>query len=83
MQVLRQLSCSKVHEVPSFMRVPVALMWERRWTRLLAVACATSFAASLVDPASHVTWCHTGGEAPALANLPLDSKSVMDQGFSY
>ena len=28
-------------------------------------AIATSFAASLVDPASHVTWCH----APALADL--------------
>ena len=68
-QVLRQLSRAKAHEVPSFMRVPVALMWERRWTRLLAVARATSFAASLVDPASHVTWCHTGGEAPPLADL--------------
>ena len=30
-QALRQLSCAKAREAPSFMRVPVALMWERRW----------------------------------------------------
>ena len=40
--------------VEATLRVPVALMWERRWTRLLAVAFATSFAGSLV-PANHVT----------------------------
>ena len=27
------------------------------------------FAASLVEPASHVMWCHTGGDAPVLADL--------------
>ena len=32
-------------------------MWERRWTRVLSVACATAFAASLVEPAMHVPWC--------------------------
>ena len=68
-QVLRQLSHAKTREVPSFMRVPAALMWERRWTRLLAVTCAKSFAVSVGDPASHVIWCHTGGEAPVLADL--------------
>ena len=36
---------------------------------MLAVTCATSFSASLVEPAGHVTWCHTGGEALVLADL--------------
>ena len=33
-QLLRQLFHAMARELPSFMRVPVALMWERRWTRL-------------------------------------------------
>ena len=44
-------------------------MWERRWTRMLSVACATAFAVSLVEPAKHVPWCRTGGVTPLLANL--------------
>ena len=39
------------------------------WTRMLAVACAKSFAASMVEPARHVTWCATGWDAPHLADL--------------
>ena len=69
MQLVRQLSHAKAREVPSYMRFSVSMMWERRWSRMMAVTCATSFAASLVEPASHVTWCHTGGEAPVLADL--------------
>ena len=34
--VLRQLAHAKARESPSFMRLPVTLMWERRWTRMLA-----------------------------------------------
>ena len=30
-----------------------ARAWERRWTRMLSVSCAVSFAASLVDPVEH------------------------------
>ena len=68
-QVLWQLSQAKAQEVPPFMRFQVSLMWERRWTRMLAVTCAKAFAASMIEPARHVTWCTTGGEAPLLADL--------------
>ena len=68
-QMVRQLSHAKAREVPSFVRFSVSLMWERRWSRMVAVTCGTSVAAPLVEPASHVTWCHTGGEAPVLADL--------------
>ena len=68
-QTMRMLAHSKAREAPSFMQFPVALMWERRWTRMLAVACATSFAASLVEPARTVSMCRTDGETPLLASL--------------
>ena len=60
---LRQLSTSKANEVPSFMRRSVSLAWERRWTRMLSVVCATIFAASMVEPARQcesIWW--TGGD---------------------
>ena len=66
-QVLRQLSHAKAREVPSFIRPGLDVGNEggcdcSQWH-------ATSFAASPVDPASHVTWCHTGGEGSVLADL--------------
>ena len=67
-QMVSQLSHAKAREVLSFMRFSVSLMLERMWSRMLAFTCAT-FAASLVEPASHVTWCHTGGQAPVFADL--------------
>ena len=44
-----QLTLVKAQESPAFMRRAVALMWQRRWTRMLAVSCATAFASSLVE----------------------------------
>ena len=67
--VLKELSHAKAQEAPSFMRFQVGLLWERRWTRMLGVTCATAFAASLVEPARHLSWCHTGGKTPLLADL--------------
>ena len=67
---VRQLSVAKAEEVPSFMRRSVSLSWERRWTRMLSVVCATAFAASLVEPARQCeSICWTGGDAPPLADL--------------
>ena len=62
-------SHARAREAASFMQFPVALMWERRWTRMLAVCCAVSFAASLVEPARNTTWCRTDGERPLLADV--------------
>ena len=67
---VRQLSIAKAEEVPCFMRRSVSLSWERRWTRMLSVVCATAFAASLVEPARQCeSICWTGGDAPSLADL--------------
>ena len=66
---MQQLAHARAREAPSFMQFPVALMWERRWTRMLAVCCAVSFAASLVEPARNTTWCRTDGERPLLADF--------------
>ena len=38
----------QARDAPHFLAHQVALAWERRWTRMLSVACASSFAASLV-----------------------------------
>ena len=56
--MLRQLAHAKVRESPSFMRLPVALMWERHWTRILAVAfqcirCVTGGASRTSDVVPH------------------------------
>ena len=40
----------KARDASRFLAHQVALAWERRWTRMLSVACASSFAASLVEP---------------------------------
>ena len=61
---MKMLAHSKARDAPSYMQFPVALMWERRWTRMLAVACAGSCAASLVEPARNSSWCRTNGKTP-------------------
>ena len=68
-QVLWQFSQAKAKEVPPFMRFQVSLLWERRWTRMLAVTCAKAFAASMIEPARHVMWCTTGEEGAAVGRL--------------
>ena len=68
-QTLQMLAHSKARDVPPYMQFSVALMWERRWTRMLAIACAVSFASSLVEPARNASWCRTDGETPLLAAL--------------
>ena len=69
-QLLRQLSVAKAREVPAYMARCVSLAWERRWTRLLSTVCATSFAASLVEPVTQCdTVCCTGGATLFLADL--------------
>ena len=60
LQTMQQLAHARAREAPSPMQFPLALMWERRWTRMLAVCSAVSFAASLVEPARNTTWCGTG-----------------------
>ena len=44
------------------------LAWERRWTRMLSTACATSFAASLVEPTREML-CQIGGDLPTTADV--------------
>ena len=58
MDFVRQLAFAEAREVLSHMRFPIALVWERRWTRMLSTACSPS------DKCA--TWCWTGGEPPSL-----------------
>ena len=67
--ILTQISQAKARKAPPLMRFQVALVWERRWTRMFPTMCAISFAASQVEPACHVSWFQTGGELPSLAHL--------------
>ena len=55
-QTMRMLAHSKAREAPSYMQFLVALMWERRWNRMLSVARTVSM-------------CRTDGETPLLASL--------------
>ena len=68
-QTLQTLAHSKARDAPPYMQFSVALMWERRWTRMLAIACAVSFASSLVEPPRNASWCRTDWETPLLADL--------------
>ena len=69
MQTMKMLAHANARDAPSHMQFPAALIWERRWTRMLAVACAVSSASSLVEAARDASWCRTDGEAPLLAAL--------------
>ena len=67
---IKQLAFAKAREVSSSMRFSAALAWGRRRTRMLSVACALAFAASLVEPASTCdSWCWAGGEPPSWADV--------------
>ena len=67
--LLWQLGCVKAREVPSYMTHQAALVWERRWTRMLSTVCALALAASLVEPSQSDVLCETGGDAPSLAEV--------------
>ena len=56
-----QLAQAKAREVPSFISHQTALVWERRWTRVLSSVCAVSFAGSLVESSQLVAGCPTDG----------------------
>ena len=64
------LAAARSREAAQILRRPAHLAWRRRWTRMLAVACARALAASLVAP-SAVPTAQPGvdGAPPALADL--------------
>ena len=68
-QFMWQLAQAKAQEAPLFLIQQAALAWERRWTRMLSTACASSFAASLVEPRSRELLCETGGDLPTTAYI--------------
>ena len=70
-QFIWQLAQAKAQDAPRYMTQQVALAWERRWTRMLSTVCASSFAASLVEPMSRETLCQTGGDLPTTADVFL------------
>ena len=57
-------------EAPEYLRRLAKLAWARRWTRLLSVAAASSFAASLLEPPRQMAMLEVAnGEAPSTTEL--------------
>ena len=48
LRILESLAVNRAREVPPIIQHSAALAWRRRWTRMLSVVCARSFACSLV-----------------------------------
>ena len=67
---VRQLACARARDAPAYLRKSAELAWARRWTRMLANACASAFAASLLEPRRELaSFAPAGGAAPSLAEL--------------
>ena len=73
-QFVWQLAQAKAREASRFLAHQVALSWERRWSRMLGVACASSFAASLVQRMTRELSCQTGGDLPTTADILLHDR---------
>ena len=68
-EFVEQLSYAKSRSAPLRLRAAAAQQWQRRWGKLVSVACARAFASSLVAPTSaSLAECRDGG-APELAEL--------------
>ena len=67
---LQQLARARAQDAPGYLRRSAELTWARRWTRLLSVAAASSFAASLIEPPRQMGMLEVaGGEAPSTMEL--------------
>ena len=66
---LQELSWCRAQSAPVHLRAAAALAWERRWARMLAVACSSSFARSLVMPPSSLALVVADGNTPELCDL--------------
>ena len=67
---LQQLARARAQDAPGYLRRSAELAWARRWTRLLSVAAASSFAASLIEPPRQMGMLEVaGGEAPSTMEL--------------
>ena len=63
------LAWARAQAAPATLRRAAELAWLRRWTRLLAVSCAASFARSLSAPPGGCGAEPSDGSAPALGDL--------------
>ena len=66
---LEDLAFVKAREAPCRLRTATAWAWQRRWSRLLATACAIAVAQSLTAPAGTISAGSTDGPAPKLGDL--------------
>ena len=70
LQFIESLAVAKARDAPHTMFHSAALAWRRRWSRLLSVSCARSFASSLVAlPTAMHALGGADGCAPDLADL--------------
>ena len=70
MEFIDMMAADRAREVLHFLSRSVHLAWRKRWTRMLAVSCARSFANSLVS--SLDTWNGTDGATPDVADMCKD-----------
>ncbi len=75
-EFIRQLADAKALGVPEYLRAPTAAAYQRRWTRMLAVSLASSYANSLLRTAEDVG-CGGAGvcREPWLQDLLTESRS--------
>lgn len=72
---VEELAYARAPEAPPKLRGAAALAWQRRWVRILATACANSFAHSLVAPASACATDPADGPAPLLSQVLCDDRA--------
>ena len=66
---LEELSFARARDANSLVRGSAQQAWLRRWTRMLATACARAFATSLVSPATSLAGAGTDGPSPCLSDV--------------
>jgi hypothetical protein len=66
---LEELAYARARDVTPLLRGAACLAWQRRWTRMLATACARAYATSLVAPTSFLGNVGVDGPSPLLSDL--------------
>ena len=71
---IERLATARARDAPPNLQRSAFLAWRRRWTRMIAVSCARSFATSLVAQSSlpHAL-AGVDGEVPCLVEVLLEA----------
>lgn len=67
------LATARAQAVPPHLQRVASLAWQRRWMRLLSVACAFVLSSALLQPAGSAEVVHPNGETPDLVSVLVDA----------